>query len=188
MVLNKQLTFLDLFSGIGGFKIALERAGFKSIGFCDNDEYANKLYRAYFKNDKELFYDDIRKSTHQNSPISISYVQDFLVNLFQLQEKDEDLKTQEVQCFLKSHGFLKTNDPNILFSKTLKAYLITTEAKLSKQYLKFSPTLGIAYNGNYLILSSSEYLKTGKECTLLDVMEKNVPENISSLRKQFRKL
>ncbi len=57
-----------------------------------------------------------------------------------------------------------------------KAYLITTEAKLSKQYLKFSPTLGIAYNGNYLILSSSEYLKTGKECTLLDVMEKNVPE------------
>ena len=91
-------------------------------------------------------------------------------------EKDEDLKTQEVQCFLKSHGFLKTNDPNILFSKTLKAYLITTEAKLSKQYLKFSPTLGIAYNGNYLILSSSEYLKTGKECTLLDVMEKNVPE------------
>ena len=116
------------------------------------------------------------KSTHQNSPISISYVQDFLVNLFQLLEKDEDLKTQEVQCFLKSHGFLKTNDPNILFSKTLKAYLITTEAKLSKQYLKFSPTLGIAYNGNYLILSSSEFLKTGRECTLLDVMEKDVPE------------
>ncbi len=70
----------------------------------------------------------------------------------------------------------KPTRANILFSKTLKAYLITTEAKLSKQYLKFSPTLGIAYNGNYLILSSSEYLKTGKECTLLDVMEKNVPE------------
>ena len=67
MVLNKQLTFLDLFSGIGGFKIALERAGFKSIGFCDNDEYANKLYRAYFKNDKELFYDDIRKINTSNN-------------------------------------------------------------------------------------------------------------------------
>lgn len=144
-------------------------------------EHISKMIRNYFTMTSE-------KSTHQNSPISISYVQDFLVNLFQLLEKDEDLKTQEVQCFLKSHGFLKTNDPNILFSKTLKAYLITTEAKLSKQYLKFSPTLGIAYNGNYLILSSSEYLKTGKECTLLDVMEKNVPENISSLRKQFRKL
>ena len=180
MVLNKQLTFLDLFSGIGGFKIALERAGFKGIGFCDNDEYANKLYRAYFKNDKELFYDDIRKINTSELPdfdiLCAGFPCQSFSNLFQLLEKDEDLKTQEVQCFLKSHGFLKTNDPNILFSKTLKAYLITTEAKLSKQYLKFSPTLGIAYNGNYLILSSSEYLKTGKECTLLDVMEKNVPE------------
>lgn len=65
---SARLRFLDLFSGIGGFKIALERAGFKSIGFCDNDEYANKLYRAYFKNDKELFYDDIRKINTSELP------------------------------------------------------------------------------------------------------------------------
>ena len=58
----------------------------------------------------------------------------------------------------------------------LKAYLITTEEKLSKQYLKFSPTLGIKLNGSYLILSSSEFLKIGNESTLLDVMEKNVSE------------
>ena len=183
MVLNKQLTFLDLFSGIGGFKIALERAGFKSIGFCDNDEYANKLYRAYFKNDKELFYDDIRKINTSELPDFDILCAEFPCQSFS--EKDEDLKTQEVQCFLKSHGFLKTNDPNILFSKTLKAYLITTEAKLSKQYLKFSPTLGIAYNGNYLILSSSEYLKTGKECTLLDVifpLSGSNSENYSEVR------
>ena len=112
----------------------------------------------------------------KNCPTLISFVLDFLANLSRLQEKDEDLKTQEAQCFLKSQGFSKTNDPDILFSKMLKAYLITTEAKLSKQYLKFSPTLGIKCNGNYLILSSSEFLKTGKECTLLDVMEKDVPE------------
>lgn len=38
---SQQLTFIDLFSGIGGFRIGLERAGFKSIGYCDNDEYGN---------------------------------------------------------------------------------------------------------------------------------------------------
>ena len=46
--MNKQLTFFDFFSGIGGFRIGLERAGFKCVGYCDNDEYANKLYRNYF--------------------------------------------------------------------------------------------------------------------------------------------
>ena len=117
-----------------------------------------------------------QQSIQKNSPISISCVRDFLVNLLALQEKDSDLKTQEAQCFLKSHGFLKTKDRDILFSKMLKAYLITTEEKLSKQYLKFSPTLGIKLNGSYLILSSSEFLKTGNGCTLLDVMEQNVPE------------
>ena len=37
--MNKQLTFFDFFSGIGGFRIGLERAGFKCVGYCDNDEY-----------------------------------------------------------------------------------------------------------------------------------------------------
>ena len=82
------------------------------------------------------------QSKQRNCPTSTSYVQDFLVSLFQLQEKDAALKIPEAQCFLKSHGFSKTSDPDILYSKTLKAYLITTVEKLSKQYLKFSPTLG----------------------------------------------
>lgn len=68
MVLNKQLTFLDLFSGIGGFRIGLERAGFKSIGYCDNDEYANKLYKAYFNTEEELFFDDIRTINTEELP------------------------------------------------------------------------------------------------------------------------
>ena len=117
-----------------------------------------------------------QKSTQKTSPTLTSSAVDFLVNLLALQEKDADLKTPEAQCFLKSHEFYETKDRDILYSKMLKAYLIMTEEKLSKQYLKFSPTLGIKLNGSYLILSSSEFLKTGKECTLLDVMEKNVPE------------
>ena len=68
MDLNKQLTFLDLFSGIGGFRIGLERAGFKSIGYCDNDEYANKLYKAYFNTEEELFFNDIRTINTEELP------------------------------------------------------------------------------------------------------------------------
>ncbi|MCD7879938.1 MAG: DNA cytosine methyltransferase [Candidatus Gastranaerophilales bacterium] len=48
-----KLKFFDAFSGIGGFKLGLERAGFECVGYCDNDEYANKLYQAYYKPYKE---------------------------------------------------------------------------------------------------------------------------------------
>ncbi len=57
--MNKQLTYFDFFSGIGGFRLGLERAGFKCVGYCDNDEYANKLYRNYFDTTHEVFFDDI---------------------------------------------------------------------------------------------------------------------------------
>ena len=137
---------------------------------------------------RSVFLMTSQQLTPQNSPISISYVADFLANLFRLQEKDEDLKTQEAQCFLKSHGFSKTKNPNILFSKTLKAYLITMEEELSKQYLKFSPTLGIKCNGNYLILSSSAFLKTENVSTLLDVMETNVSEKYFLSAEQTKKI
>ena len=42
--MSKRLRFFDAFSGIGGFKIALENAGFECIGACDNDKYAKMLY------------------------------------------------------------------------------------------------------------------------------------------------
>jgi hypothetical protein len=137
---------------------------------------------------RSIFLMTSQQSTHQNSPTSISFVADFLANLFQLQGKDEALKTQEAQCFLKSHGFCKTKDPDILYSKTLKGYLIMTVEKLSKQFLKFSPTSGIKLNGSYLILSSSEFLKTGKECTLLDVLEQNVSEKYFLSQAQINKI
>lgn len=35
-----KLKVLDLFSGIGGFSIGLERAGMETIGFCENDDRA----------------------------------------------------------------------------------------------------------------------------------------------------
>src|SRR5574344_960815 len=103
-------------------------------------------------------------------------VADFLVNLLALQEKDEDLKTHEALYFFFFHGFCPTKSPDILYSKTLKAYLTTTVEELSQLSLAFSPTLGIKCNGRFLILSSLAFLKTGSACTLSDVLETNVSE------------
>lgn len=43
---NKQLTFIDWFAGIGGFRKGLEEVGFKCVGYCEFDKFANASYRS----------------------------------------------------------------------------------------------------------------------------------------------
>lgn len=40
--------FYDLFSGIGGFRLGLERCGFTCIGSCEIDKYAREVYKKNF--------------------------------------------------------------------------------------------------------------------------------------------
>ena len=43
------IKFVDMFSGIGGFREGLTRAGgFTCVGHCEIDKYANRSYNALF--------------------------------------------------------------------------------------------------------------------------------------------
>ncbi|SIO60186.1 DNA (cytosine-5)-methyltransferase 1 [Singulisphaera sp. GP187] len=55
--MNK-LRVLDLFSGIGGFSLGLERAGMKTIAFCEQDGYARRVIRKHWP--KSWIYEDVR--------------------------------------------------------------------------------------------------------------------------------
>jgi len=44
------MKFFDLFAGIGGFRLALERNGHECIGSCEIDKYARNIYEKNFGN------------------------------------------------------------------------------------------------------------------------------------------
>ena len=51
----------DAFSGIGGFRSALERVGeFEIVGWCEIDRFAQKAYKARYDTGGEQFYENIR--------------------------------------------------------------------------------------------------------------------------------
>lgn len=51
------MTFIDLFSGIGGFRLGMEAAGHKCLGHCEIDKFANYSYIAMhlLKEDKRKY-------------------------------------------------------------------------------------------------------------------------------------
>ena len=53
------MKFLDLFAGIGGFRLGMESAGHKCIGFCEIDKFARASYKAIHDTKGEIELHDI---------------------------------------------------------------------------------------------------------------------------------
>ncbi|WP_050250333.1 DNA cytosine methyltransferase [Streptococcus pneumoniae] len=53
------MKFLDLFAGIGGFRIGMESAGHECIGFCEIDKFARASYKAIHDTKGEIELHDI---------------------------------------------------------------------------------------------------------------------------------
>jgi len=60
----QKLKILDLFSGLGGFSLGLERTGrYKTVAFCEIDKYCTLLLQKHWKGIK--VYNDVKKITKE---------------------------------------------------------------------------------------------------------------------------
>ncbi|MFC6324020.1 DNA cytosine methyltransferase [Companilactobacillus baiquanensis] len=62
------MKFLDLFAGIGGFRLGLEQAGHTCVGFVEIDKFARKSYEAIFDTEGEYTEHDINKVNTKELP------------------------------------------------------------------------------------------------------------------------
>ena len=60
------MRFLDLFAGIGGFRLGMERAGHECVGFCEIDPFARKSYKAIHDTEGEFEFHDITRVTDES--------------------------------------------------------------------------------------------------------------------------
>ena len=63
------IKFIDMFSGIGGFRSGLEAVGgFECVGYCEIDKYAKKAYEAIYDTKGELYFEDARRINPNDLP------------------------------------------------------------------------------------------------------------------------
>ena len=63
-----QMAFLDICAGIGGFRLGMENAGHKCIGYCEYDKYARASYEAMYDTEGEWKADDVTKLKPEEIP------------------------------------------------------------------------------------------------------------------------
>lgn len=80
------MKFIDMFSGIGGFRSALELSGHECIAYSEIDKYAKQSYQAMYDTENEIDLGDITN-------ISQEYLSHF--------KKDNDMVVGGSPCFRK---------------------------------------------------------------------------------------
>ena len=191
------MKIFDLFSGCGGFRLAAELNGFESAGYSEINKYAIKFYNNIFEG--ETNHGDATKISGNELPEFEILCAGFPCQSFSIAGKRQGFNDTrgtmffEVARILKDkrprYFILKTKDPDILYSKTLKGCLVMTTEKLSKPYLKALPTLGFMLsNGLFLILDTSAFHKTERECLLSDILEVTVSEKYFLSKEKTEKI
>ena len=59
------MKFIDLFAGIGGFRLGMESAGHKCVAFCEIDKFARASYKAIHDTKGETEFHDITRVTDE---------------------------------------------------------------------------------------------------------------------------
>lgn len=149
--MNK-LTFMDFFSGIGGFRIGLERAGFECVGYCDNDEYANKLYRNYFNTEKEHFFNDITTINTSELPDFDIFCGGFPCQSFSIAGKRRGFEDTRGTMFFEVARILRDKNPKYFILENVKGLLNHDGGRTFQTILKILSDLG--YQTQWQLLNS----------------------------------
>jgi len=81
------------------------------------------------------------------------------------------LEGSDLDSFISSLTSLESDYPELLSSKTLRAYSLPMEGEISKSLFERWPASGMAWDGGCLIVDTSESPNHASESILLDVIQ-----------------
>lgn len=153
------MKFLDLFAGIGGFRLGLTRQGHECIGFCEIDKFARKSYKAIYETKGEIEFHDIRQVTDQDFRQLRGQVDiicgGFLARHFHSQADDWDLRILGELCSSRLLELTKQIQPRFLFLENVKGLLSHDKGETFRTILTTLDELG--YDVEWQVLNSKDF-------------------------------
>ncbi|MDQ2085145.1 DNA (cytosine-5-)-methyltransferase [Herbivorax sp. ANBcel31] len=146
------MTFVDLFAGIGGFRIALEKFGAKCVFTSEWDKYAQKTYETNFgetpKGDISLI------SEKDISPHDILCA-GFPCQAFSISGKQQGFEDSRGTLFFEIARIVKCHKPKILFLENVANLKNHSDGKSILRMVEILEDMG--YKVFYEVLNASNY-------------------------------
>lgn len=153
------MKFLDLFAGIGGFRLGLERQGHECVGFCEIDKFARKSYKAMYETEGEIEFHDIRQVTDQNFRQLRGQVDiicgGFPCQAFSLAGRRLGFEDTRGTLFFEIARATKQIQPRFLFLENVKGLLSHDKGETFRTILTTLDELG--YDVEWQVLDSKDF-------------------------------
>ncbi|RWQ69822.1 DNA (cytosine-5-)-methyltransferase [Bacillus cereus] len=153
------LTFIDLFAGIGGFRMGMERAGHKCLGYVEIDKFARKSYEAIHNTKGEWTAHDITTVTDDDLRLLRGQVNvicgGFPCQAFSIAGKRLGFAETRGTLFFEIARLAKEIQPQYLFLENVKGLLNHDGGNTFRTILSTLDELG--YDAEWQLLNSKDY-------------------------------
>ncbi len=153
------LTFIDLFAGVGGFRLGMEAAGHKCVGYVEWDKFARKSYEAIHNVKGEWTAHDITTVTNDDLRLLRGQVDvicgGFPCQAFSIAGKRLGFAETRGTLFFEIARFAKEIQPQYLFLENVKGLLNHDGGNTFRTILSTLDELG--YDAEWQVLNSKDY-------------------------------
>lgn len=154
------MKFLDLFAGIGGFRLGMEQAGHECVGYVEWDKYARKSYEAIHNTEGEWTRDDITTTVTDAEWRELRGKVDIICGGFPCQAfsvagKRQGFNDTRGTMFFEIARAAKEIKPQYLLLENVKGLLNHEKGNTFRTILTILDELG--YDAEWQVLNSKDF-------------------------------
>lgn len=149
---HPEFSFIDLFAGIGGFRIPLQRLGGKCVF---SSEFNPNAQRVYFDNFGDVAFGDITKVSMNTIPDHDVLAGGFPCQPFSISGKMKGFEDTRGTLIYNVFQIIEAKQPKVVFLENVKHLVHHDQGKTLKTILQGLENLG--YKTSYRVLNASDF-------------------------------
>lgn len=150
------IKYLDMYSGIGGFRSALDEVGgFECVGFCEIDKYAKRAYETLYDTKGEMYFEDARNIDPDDLPDIDLICAGFPCQSFSLAGKQRGFDDTRGTLFFEVARVAAAKRPALLYLENVQNLLSHDKGWTFETILEVLDDIG--YDVSWTVLNSANF-------------------------------
>lgn len=150
------IKYLDMYSGIGGFRSALDEVGgFECVGYCEIDKFAKQAYETLYDTKGEMYFEDARNICPDDLPNIDLICAGFPCQSFSLAGKQRGFDDTRGTLFFEVARVAAAKRPALLYLENVQNLLSHDKGRTFETILEVLDDIG--YDVSWTVLNSANF-------------------------------